>query len=52
MMIITKETDEYPEKSLNYFADRPWKGTYVKTLVGNTVEDFFEETISKGCFIS
>ena len=23
MMIITKETAEYPEKSLNYFADRP-----------------------------
>lgn len=50
MMIITKETDEYPEKSLNYFADRPWKGTYVKTLVGNTVEDFFEETDIEGLF--
>ena len=49
-MIITKETDEYPEKSLNYFADRPWKGTYVKTLVGNTVEDFFEETDIEGLF--
>ena len=50
MMIITKETDEYPEKSLNYFADRPWKGTYVKTLVGITVEDFFEETDIEGLF--
>ena len=50
MMIITKETAEYPEKSLNYFADRPWKGTYVKTLVGNTVEDFFEETDIEGLF--
>lgn len=50
MMIITKETDEYPEKSLNYFADRPWKGTYVKTLVGNTVEDFFEGTDIEGLF--
>lgn len=50
MMIITKETAEYPEKSLNYFADRPWKGTYVKTLVDNTVEDFFEETDIEGLF--
>lgn len=50
MMIITKETAEYPEKSLNYFADRPWNGTYVKTLVGNTVEDFFEETDIEGLF--
>lgn len=49
-MIITKETSECPEKSLNYFADRPWKGTYVKTLVGNTVEDFFEETDIEGLF--
>ena len=49
-MIITKETSECPEKSLNYFADRPWKGTYVKTLVGNTAEDFFEETDIEGLF--
>ena len=50
MMIITKKTAKYPKKSLDYFAARPWKGTYVKTLVGNTVEDFFEETDIEGLF--
>lgn len=50
MMIITKKTAKYPKKSLNYFADRPWKGTYVKTLVGNTAEDFFEGTDIEGLF--
>lgn len=50
IMIITKKTAKYPKKSLNYFAARPWKGTYVKTLVGNTAEDFFEETDIEGLF--
>lgn len=50
MMVITEETDAYPSKSLSDFAARPWEGTYVKTLFGNAVEDFFEESDIEGLF--
>ena len=50
MMVITEETDAYPFKSVSDFAVRPWEGTYVKTLFGNAVEDFFEESDIEGLF--
>ena len=50
MMVITEETDAYPSKSLSDFAARPWEGIYVKTLFGNAVEDFFEESDIEGLF--
>lgn len=50
MMVITEETDEYPSKTLSDFAARPWEGTYVETIFGNSVEDFFEESDIEGLF--
>ena len=50
MMVITEETDAYPFKSVSDFAVRPWEGTYVKTLFGNAVEDFFEESDIEGLY--